>query len=546
MNASWILLISILFFYAGYRFYGGYVSRVFGLEQDRPTPAETQYDGTDYVPAKNWVILFGHHFSTIAGAGPVIGPVLACVYWGWGPALLWVLLGSVFIGGVHDFATLFMSVRSRGVSISEITKTEISPSARLFFSVFVWVSLILVIAVFALFAAQTFIAEPDVVVPAFGAIPIALVLGWLIYRRRVDFKIATLIGLLALAACLVLGVKFPVEFQTFGGLGALNVWILLLFLYCFIASVTPVQILLQPRDYLTSYLLLAAVGIGIAGVFVTRPGFSVEHAFSGFLSAGWPEAGFLWPMLFVTVACGAVSGFHSLVSSGTSSKQIASEKHLRRIGYGSMIAEGLLAVLVIICVSAGLAHTDTGALLRSGGPIVVFSHGFHSISESFFSGYGKAFAVMVLNAFILSTLDSATRIGRYLTSELFGIRNKYAATLIVVVLSGALAVSGQWQKIWPVFGASNQLVAGLALLVASCWLLQRRKPFWMTLAPAFFMLVTTIGALGFQFWQAVTRKISGAANPDGIVAGLSLVLALIAVYITLESARIFRAGLATK
>jgi carbon starvation protein len=317
-----------------------------------------------------------------------------------------------------------------------------------------------------------------------------------------------------------------------------TLWILLLLAYCFVASVTPVQILLQPRDYLASFLLFAAIGVGIASVFVSAPSMQ-PVAFHAVSPPDWAGAGPMWPMLFVTIACGAISGFHSLVSSGTTCKQLADEAHACRIGYGGMLTEGLVGVLVVICVGAALSYEQLSATLRSGGPIAAFSQGYGTLSLPILGTYGKAFAVMALNAFILTSLDTATRIGRYLTQELLGTENRYACTSLVVGASAALALTGQWTRIWPAFGTSNQLIAGLALLVASCWLLRRGRPYLYTLIPACLMLVTTLAAFLWQLYGALTRSNqAGAADPDWFIATVVSVLILLAAVVFWEGIKV--------
>jgi carbon starvation protein len=437
----------------------------------------------------------------------------------------------VFMGAVADFTSLFVSVRSDGVSIPEIARPEISPRARLLFSYFIWVALVLVIAVFAVFAARTFIQEPDTVVPSFALIPVAVLSGHLLYRTKVSNTLATLIGLGLLLLGLYAGVRVPVELGGWLGLSAETIWVVLLLAYCFVASVTPVQVLLQPRDYLASFLLFAAIGIGVTSVFVSAPTMQAE-AIGAFNPTDQAGAGPMWPMLFVTIACGAISGFHSLVSSGTTCKQLSTESHACRIGYGGMLVEGLVGVLVVISVGAALSREQLSAALGSGGPIAAFSQGFGAMSAPILGSYGKAFAVMALNAFILTTLDTATRIGRYLTAELFGMSNKYLATAIVTAAGLALAVTGRGVYLWSAFGTSNQLIAALALLVGSCWLLRRGRSVRFTLIPAFVMLVTTEAAFVYQVRDLVTRvdKQTGAPAPDyflAAVVGALIVLALV-------------------
>ncbi len=543
MNAIWVLLGALVCFGVGYRFYGRYLSLVMGLDPSRQTPAHRLYDGVDYVPAKNWLVLFGHHFSSICGAGPIVGPALAVAYWGWAPSLAWVLIGCVLMGAVSDFTSLVVSVRSDGVSVTEIARPEISPRARLWFSWFIWLALVMVIAVFAIFAARTFIEEPDTVVPSFGLIPTAVLTGYLLYRTRVNNTAVTLLGLTLLLIALFGGVEVPIRLPSLLGVSPQSLWILILLAYCFVASVTPVQILLQPRDYLASFILFAAIGIGVVSVFISAPTMQ-GAAFHAADPPEWAGAGPIWPMLFVTIACGAISGFHSLVSSGTTCKQLDSEAHACRIGYGGMLTEGLVGVLVIICVGAATKYSDLAATLRSGGPIAAFSQGYGILSLPILGTYGKAFAVMALNAFILTTLDTSTRIGRYLTQELFGSANMYVATTIVVAASAALGLTGQWARLWPAFGTSNQLIAALALLVASCWLLRRGRPVLYTLVPACLMLVTTVGAFVYQLYAALVRvdAKTGASNPDYFIAVMIAVLIVLALVVFWEGIKSLASG----
>lgn len=535
MNAA-VLMMGVLGTYAvAYRAYGKFLSRRFEIDPQRKTPAHTKYDGNDYVPAKNWWVLFGHHFSSICGAGPIVGPALACAYWGWGISVVWIVVGATLMGAVSDFSSLVVSVRHEGKSISEVSGLVISKRLRLYFSIFLWISLILVIAVFAIFGAKTLKQAPSAILPSVGLIPTALLTGWLLYVRKVSNLWGTLVGLSLLLGLLILGNKVDFNFNGLLGLSLENTWIVLLLAYCFIASVVPVQVLLQPRDYLASFILFAMIGCGVLAVLITQPTMQ-GNVFNGFSPSAWPQAGPLWPMLFVTIACGAISGFHSLVSSGTTCKQLSSEGHACRIGYGGMLVESLVGILVVIAVGAGLKSSDLVLHLKGGGPIAAFSHGYGSVTQIFLGDYGTAFAVLALNAFILTTLDSATRITRYLTTELFGIQNKYLATLLVVVASALMALTGQWNILWPAFGASNQLIAGIALLIASCWLLARGKKFWITFIPACLMLVTTLAAFGYQFFQAISRKSAdGDFDPNVSLAIITFGLIVISFLMTAES-----------
>lgn len=521
MNSLVIAAAAGVLFFLGYRFYGRVIEKLFGADPSRQTPAHEKYDGVDYVPAKHWTVLFGHHFSSIAGAAPVIGPILALAYWGWVPTIIWVVLGTIFIGGVHDLGSLMASVRHGGNSVAQITEELISKRARVLFSVFVWLTLVLIIAVFAFLCSKTLVQKNEIVVPSFGLIPVALLTGYLLYQRKTRQVPTTILGLGLLATVIVVGRYVPVNL----GEHALEIWLLVLLLYSVIASVTPVQILLQPRDYLSAFLLFIGLVIGYLGLATSHPVVKLP----AFVEWKAP-AGPLWPLLFVTVACGAISGFHSLVASGTTSKQLATEGHARRIGYGAMVTEGLVAALALLVVAGGFSsHASLMKTLgEGGGPISAFGDGFSAVTKPILAGFGGLMAITILNAFILTTLDSATRITRYLTQELFGIRNRVVATLLPVVCAGWLAWGGKWKKIWPVFGASNQLVAAMALVVVTLWLLSQRKLIRYTLYPGIFMLATTIASLCYGL-------VKYFKSDDLLLTLISLVLLGLSVVLLIET-----------
>jgi len=526
MNSLIIILIAGLFFFLAYRFYGRKLEKLWHIDPKRSTPAYSKFDSVDYIPAKNWLVLFGHHFASISGAGPIIGPVIAVMLWGWLPALLWVVVGTIFIGGVHDFGCLVTSVKEGGCSVADIAGRVISRRAKIIFSLFVWLALILVIAVFAYLCANTFVKKPEVVLPSLGLIPVAMLVGYLLYSLRFNSLATTMIGLALLAGLIFLGNSLPINLN-------LNVWLLILFVYAYFASILPVNILLQPRDYISSFLLIFGVGIGYIGLVSSRPDISIPyfHKWS-------PAEGSLWPMLFVIVACGAISGFHALVASGTTSKQIANERHIRRVGYGGMVAEGLVAILAIIATGILFNRGDNfGAALKSMTPIGIFAKGYGVITGGILGKFGSFVALTILNAFILTTLDSATRITRYLTEELFKIKNRYISTALIIGLSGTLALSGKWSKIWPAFGASNQLVAALALFVLTCWLLSKKRPVKFVLWPALFMLITTLAALVFQGYRFYKNK-------DIVLFVISIFLIALAGFMVYEvsKATIYRRG----
>ncbi|MBL7156681.1 MAG: carbon starvation protein A [Candidatus Omnitrophica bacterium] len=510
------------FFLFGFFFYSKRVEKLIKIDPRRKTPAYTKYDGVDYVPAKHWSVLFGHHFASIAGAAPIVGPILAVSIWGWAPALIWVVLGSVFIGGIHDYCSLIISTRHGGTSIADIAKDTISKNAKIVFLIFLLLTLILIISVFVHICAKTFIVKPEIAIPSLSLIPIAILVGFLLYNLKLHQPTVTVLGLGLLVGAMFLGRHYPIIL----GDNATHIWGVILLCYAFLASVTPVNILLQPRDYLSSYLLLFGIVFGYVGIILTRP----DISFPAFLGWGGTRNLKLWPILFVTVACGAVSGFHSVVASGTTSKQLESEKDARRIGYGAMITEGILAVMAVLVIAAAFKETNTLAEVveRGAGPVGAFGIGYNEVTKIFLGTFGGVFAMMILNSFILTTLDTATRIARYLAQELFRIKNRFAATIIVVALAGWLGLSGEWNEIWPIFGSANQLIAALALIVITSWLLSRRKQVLYTLIPMLFMLATATGALILQF-------IGYAKTQNTLLLVVAFVLLCLAAFVLFEA-----------
>lgn len=536
MNSLVIVFISGILFYAGFRVYARKLEKIWEVDSARATPAFTKFDGVDYMPAKHWTILFGHHFASIAGAGPILGPVIAAMVWGWLPALIWIVIGCIFLGGVHDFSALMISLRHESRSIADVTEKVLNFRSKLFFAGFILLSLLLVMAVFAVVTAKTLISEPKLVIPTFGLILVAILIGFMIYRWKWNHLIATILGVILLTALLILGNYFPVSLWS---ANALTLWILVLFAYAFIASVLPVNILLQPRDYLATFILFFGLLFGYLGLIVTHPQMTTP-AFIGWKG----KLGSLWPMLCVIIACGAISGFHSLIAGGTTSKQIANERDARKISYGGMILEGVLAVLALLCVTAGLYWTGKQGqsdlvypqLMKSGDWIGTFSAGFGQITKPVLGAFGTLIAATMLNAFVLTTLDSATRINRYIAEELFGeglkikfFRNRYFSTLIIVSLALWLAL-GNWQAIWPVFGASNQLVAALVLVVLFAYMISEKRPAKHILYPAIFMLATTLAALAWQGFEFFKQK-------NFLLFSITVLLFILAVFMIKEVIR---------
>lgn len=492
MNSLVLILISIVIFFIAYVTYGAWLAKQWGIDDSRKTPAHTKGDGVDYVPAKAPVLL-GHHFASIAGAGPISGPIAAAIF-GWLPVLLWIIVGSIFFGGVHDFGSLLASIRHDGKSIGEVIEINMGKRGKKLFAIFAWLTLLLVVAAFTNIVANTFVSVPQAATASLLFIVLAIVFGFAVYRKGVSLGIGSVIGVTLLFICIALGNMFPLSLS-------FNTWVTFLLAYIFIASVTPVWILLQPRDYLNSFLLYAMIAGAVLGLFITRPAIQLE-AVTGFNVGGqW-----LFPMLFVTVACGAISGFHSLVGSGTSSKQIDKESDAKLIGFGSMLIEGVLATVAII-TAAYVTGEKLGELLGAGGPVNVFSDGIGTFMTSFGIPFtvGKSFVALAVSAFALTSLDTATRLGRFIFQEYFNeqnsekqhpLSNMYVATGITVVLGGWLAVT-EYSKIWPIFGSANQLLSALALMAVAVWLKKSGKNYSMFVIPMVFMFAVTLFALGF-------------------------------------------------
>jgi len=539
MSSLIIAFILILWLILGYKIYGSFLERkVIKADDSRLTPANELKDGIDYLPAKK-ALLFGHHFSSIAGAGPILGPLLGVLYFGWLGALLWVALGSIFLGAVHDYFSLMISVQNKGTSLADISEKTLGFRTKIIFSVFLWLSLTLVIAVFAVVASQTLVSQPEIVIPTFGLIFIAMIFGWLIYRIGINVIAGTTIALLLLFSFIYIGELLPVKLPAqILGMSSQSFWFYILIIYTLFASSLPVWFLLQPRDYISTWILFFGLGLGYLGLLVSHPTLNAP-AFVSFSSRGGP----LWPMLFVIIACGAISGFHSVVAGGTTAKQLPNESSGKLIGYGGMVTEAALAGLVIL-IAAGALIWDPSAsenqfgfqylMTSQGDPIKTFATGYGRFISSL-PGLtlvtGMFFGMVMLNAFVLTTLDTATRLGRFIFSELLGkkaslFKNRWFSSLIIIVFAAILGGTEGYKAIWPVFGASNQLVAALALIVVSSYLVGVKKPKKYTIYPAYFMLLTTLAALiyqGYYFFR-------GGSLLLGIVSFILIILAIIIVY----------------
>ena len=516
-----LVLVTFLGFILAYHTYGKFLGKkLFGLSKEAKVPSQELEDGHDYVPTKKEV-LFGHHFTSIAGLGPILGPAIGII-WGWVPALLWIFLGSIFMGAVHDFGALVVSVRNRGKSIGDIAREIISPRVRILFLLIIFFELWIVIAIFAMIIAILFNMYPASVFPVWMEVPIAIWLGMVVYKRKGSHVSAAIFALILMYVCIFVGAYYlPIKIPSFLGISPIITWMVILFIYCYIASTLPVWRLLQPRDYINGHELLIMLLLLFVGVLVANP--PVVAPAINPSPAGAP---LLWPFLFVVIACGAVSGFHALVSSGTSAKQLSQEPHAHFIGYGSMLIEGALATLALIAVAAGIGlglssegnvltgsaawlHHYSSWVAAQGLPDKIAAFVGGSVNLLAEIGIPAKISTAIMGVFLVSfaatTLDSATRIQRYAVSELTAhthlhfLSRRHPATLFAVISAMILAFvkpGGQGALIlWPLFGTINQLLAGLALLVVTVYLHKRRKPIVYTLIPMIFMIIMTAWAM---------------------------------------------------
>ncbi len=515
MNSALLTIISLSIFYLGYKFYSKYIaSKIYELDNNQKTPSHEFKDGVDYVPT-NKHVLFGHHFTSIAGAAPIIGPCIA-VYWGWLPAILWIVLGTVFMGAVHDFGALVVSLKEKGKSVADISSKVINKRIRIMFLIFIMCLTWLVLAVFANAIGGLFTKYSTAVLPVNIEIIVAIIIGYFIYKKKINALIPSIIALAILYLFVWIGSNNPIDLKDIGvhSDNVKQTWVILLFIYSAIASLMPVWILLQPRDYINSHQLIVGLSLIFLSIFIIQPDIIAPPIAN--INNDGPS---IIPFLFVTIACGAISGFHGLVSSGTTSKQVNKMKDAKLIGYGATLGEGSLAVAATIAVIAGLSFVDRTcypwacSFPTSGEAISSFIAGSSALLQKigFSSSLAETIIVVLVVSFAATTLDSATRIQRYIICE-FGnatklnlFENKYIATLISIIPAYFIATNDELRsELWQTFGASNQMLAALTLMILSIYFWKKGKNIIPLIIPMIIIMMITISALIIKFNQSTT------------------------------------------
>ncbi len=559
MGALAIMVVAFVGYILMYQLYGKYIgSKIFALSGEVKTPSQELEDGVDYVPTKKEII-FGHHFTSIAGTGPIVGPAIAII-WGWVPAMLWIFLGSIVMGAVHDFGALIISMRNQGKSISEYTAKYVNDRTKFLFFIIVFLELWIVIAIFGLVIAIIFSMYPQSVLAVWVEVPIAIYLGYLIYNKGKNAMTMSIYAIIAMYVCVFLGPYLPVKVPAIAGIPPTGVWTIILLTYAFIASVLPVTTLLQPRDFINSHQLVIAMSLLVLGVLVASFGGHLEIVAPA-VQMSPAKAPPMWPFLFITIACGAISGFHALVSSGTSAKQVRDERDSLFVGYGSMLMEGTLATLVVVAVAAGIGmgyttkagealtgvaawtthYSSWAAAAGLGSKISAFVDGAANMIMTL--GIPKQFTLAIMAVFVASfagtTLDTATRIQRYVIGELGNsvklpaLNNRWVGTAVAVgtalILAFATGADGKGAlKLWPLFGAVNQTLAALALIIITLYLKARGGLKWMIAGlPAIFMSVMTI-------WAVIMNQVQFGAAHNMLLQVINIIILFIAVWIAVE------------
>ncbi len=529
MSLISILIFSIIVLGLAYKLYGNYLSKILGIDDKNVTPAHRLRDDIDYVPSKTPMVL-GHHFASIAGAGPIVGPIIAVAF-GWIPALIWILVGGIFFGAVHDLTSTMASLRHDGKSIGQVIQRYIGEKGKNLFMIFAFATLILIIAVFMDIVARTFVSVASAASASLMFILLAVIFGQVMLRLKIPFWLLSIIGVGIMYYMVYLGTIFPLSLDYW-------IWIIILMAYVFFAAIAPVGVLLQPRDYLNSFLLYGLMLFGIVGIFVANP----QIEMSSEIHFEVETLGYLFPVLFVTIACGAISGFHSMVASGTTSKLLNKESDARKVGFGGMLIESLLAVVSVGTVIVLTREQYLGSLVELG-PVTLYSQGLGGFISSL--GISPALAIsfvaLTVSAFAVTTLDTCTRLARFIIQEYLHDKpaisarviseNRYLSTLLVVIFSCVLLFTGQFQQLWPVFGSANQLLAALALLAVTMWLYKTGINPWFTLIPMVFMFAVTLSSLFIFAW----KNFAAQSYVLGIVATLLFLLSISLILLARKS-----------
>jgi carbon starvation protein len=568
MNAIWLAVASLIIFFLGYRFYSKFLAKkIYRLDPEYQTPAHELQDGRDYVPTNKWVVL-GHHFTSVAGAAPIVGPAIA-IYWGWLPALLWVAIGTVVAAGVHDFGTLVLSIRNEGRSIGTLADELIGRRGRILFLFIILILVLMVNAVFAWVISNLFISFPASVLSIFIQIPLAVWIGYYTYKKQGNMLIPSVIVLVVMYAAAVIASYVPAlqidlvryfggpEATTLWGLTgtsmAFLIWIIVLMIYVYIASVLPVWTLLQPRDFINAQQLLLGLGILYGGLLVTVPEVTAPAHNQAVDDVSW------FPLLFITIACGAVSGFHGLVASGTTSKQIDTEPDARFVGYLGAVGEGALAIITILAVgtyfSSGEAFASTYSSFAAAGEsgLGAFIQGAGQLATGLWipAEAARTIIAVIVVSFAATTLDSSVRLMRYIIAELGEVyqikplTGVHTATSIAVLSSAALVLLPEGPRglgsggylLWPLFGTSNQLLAGISFLLITVWLRRQGRPILYTVVPMVFLLAMTLWAMIRQVifeWSGW-----GESDPNLLLFGLGALILGFTIWILIESVSIF-------
>jgi len=559
MDSILLMLAAFAGYIVMYRLYGKYIgNKIFKLADDNVCPSVALEDGCDYVPTKKEVI-FGHHFTSISGTGPIVGPAIA-VIWGWVPAMLWIFLGSIIMGATHDFGALIISMRNQGKSVSEITAKYINPRTKYFFFFIVFMDLLIITAIFGLVIAVIFAMFPQSVIPVWLEVPIAIYLGYMVYKKGAGLMTWSILAVIAMYVTVIIGAYVPVTLPTIAGMPATGTWTILLFIYAFIASTLPVQVLLQPRDFINSHQLFVALALMVLGVLLSGVGGDL-HLVAPAVQLHPEAAPSMWPFLFITIACGAISGFHALVSSGTSAKQVRTETDSLFVGYGGMLMEATLSTLVIIAVAAGIGmgytpkggeslmgiqawtqhYSSWAAAAGLGSKITAFVVGSANMIESI--GLPHNIAVVIMGVFVASfagtTMDTATRIQRYVLTEMFtglniqAFANRYFSTAVAVILAALLAFSSGGAgkgalALWPMFGAVNQVLAALVLAIITVYLKRRGGVKWVIAGiPALFMACMTV-------WAIIVNQGMYMAKGQTLLSVLNIIVLGCAIWVIIE------------